>query len=187
LSTAKDNPSTSLLLSLLRLLLSRLKNLPHIALARNPLLHFNIKLAKLLLLRVGFFEKRFFALLQRLSLIFELLSRCMLILDPRNGQIVFVAVGVLRVRGEEFFGCREWEGVEDVAGCGVLVLPSKLYLVLEIDFKHLLIVFTPSNLTPQMPLLIIQVLQLQMQRVDLLPRFAGFLLGAAHAEDGFAI
>lgn len=38
-----------------------------------------------------------------------------------------------------------------------------------------------------MPLLIIQILQLQMQRVDFLPRFAGLLLGAAHAEDGFAV
>jgi hypothetical protein len=38
-----------------------------------------------------------------------------------------------------------------------------------------------------MPLLVIQILQLQVQRVDLLPRFAGFLLGAAHAEDGFAV
>jgi hypothetical protein len=57
----------------------------------------------------------------------------MLILDPRNGQIVFVAVGVLRVRGEEFLGCGEGEGVEDVAGCGVLVLPSKLYFVFEVD------------------------------------------------------
>jgi hypothetical protein len=38
-----------------------------------------------------------------------------------------------------------------------------------------------------MPLFIVQVLQLQMQRVDLLPRFAGFLLGAAHAENSSAI
>jgi len=38
-----------------------------------------------------------------------------------------------------------------------------------------------------MPLLVIQILQLQMQRVDLLPRFAGFLLGAAHAQDGFTV
>jgi hypothetical protein len=102
---AKDAPSTSLLLSLLRLLLSRLKDLPHIALASNPLLHLNIKLAKLLLLRIGLFEQRFFALLQSLSLVFQLLSRCVLVLNPRNGQVVFVTVRVLRVCGEEFFGC----------------------------------------------------------------------------------
>ena len=38
-----------------------------------------------------------------------------------------------------------------------------------------------------MPLLVVQVLQLQVQRVDLLPRLAGFLLGAAHSEHGFAV
>jgi hypothetical protein len=52
---------------------------------------------------------------------------------------------------------------------------------------HLLIILTPSNLTAQMPLLVVQVLQLQVQRVDLLPGFAGFLLGAADSEDGFAV
>jgi hypothetical protein len=118
LSSTKDAPSTSLLLSLLRLLLSRLEDLSHIALASNPLLHFDIELGKLLLLRVGLFEQRFFALLQRLSLVFQLLSRCVLVLDSRNGQVVFVAVCVLRMCGKEFIRCGEWEAVENVAGCG---------------------------------------------------------------------
>ena len=50
-----------------------------------------------------------------------------------------------------------------------------------------LIILTPRDLAPQMPLLVIQILQLQVQRVDFLPRFASFLFGAAHAEDGFAV
>ena len=53
--------------------------------------------------------------------------------------------------------------------------------------NHILIILTPGNLTAQMPLLVVQVLQLQVQRVDLLPGFAGFLLGAADSEDGFAV
>jgi hypothetical protein len=131
LEPPKDTPSTSLLLSLLRLLLSRFENLPHTALASNPLLHFDVELAKLFLLRIGLFEKSFFALLQRLSLVFELLSRCVLVLNSRDSQVVFVAVRVLWVCGEEFFGCGEGEGVEDVAGCGVSVSPA--CFVLEVD------------------------------------------------------
>lgn len=50
-----------------------------------------------------------------------------------------------------------------------------------------LVVLTTRNLTPQMPLLVVQILQLQVQRVDFLPRLAGFLLGAAHAQDGFTV
>ena len=50
-----------------------------------------------------------------------------------------------------------------------------------------LIVLATRNLTPQMPLLVVQILQLQVQRVNLLPRLAGFLLGAAHAQDGFTV
>ena len=53
--------------------------------------------------------------------------------------------------------------------------------------KYPLIIFTPRDLASQVSLLVVQVLQLQVQRVDFLPRFAGFLLGAAHAQDGFAV
>lgn len=180
-----NNPSPRLLLGLLRFLLPGLKNLPHIALAGNPLLHLGIELAKLFLLRVCFLEKSFLALLQRLSLVFQLLSRYVLVLDSRDGQIVFVAVCVLGVCGEELFGRGEWEAVEDVADCDVLV-PLDRFENKILNY-HSLIIFTPSNLASQVPLLIVQVLQLQVQRVDFLPRFAGFLLGATHAEDSFAV
>jgi hypothetical protein len=41
-----------------------------------------------------------------------------LVLDSRNGQVVFVAICVLRMCGKEFLRCGEWEAVENVAGCG---------------------------------------------------------------------
>ena len=53
--------------------------------------------------------------------------------------------------------------------------------------NHILIILTPSNLAAQMPLLVVQVLQLQVQRVDLLPSLAGLLFGAADSEHGFAV
>jgi hypothetical protein len=101
------SPSSSLLLSLLRFLLPCLEDLPHVALAGNPLLHLSIKLAKLLLLCICFLEKCFLAFLQRLSLVFQLLSRRMLILNPRNSQIMFIAISMLRVCSKELLWCCE--------------------------------------------------------------------------------
>lgn len=106
----------SLLLCLLHLLLSGIEDLPHIALTSNPFLHLSIELAQLFLFSVCLLEKRFLALLQDLSLVFKLLSRRVLVLNTRNSQVVVVTFCVLRVCGEEFFGCGEWEGGEYVAG-----------------------------------------------------------------------
>jgi hypothetical protein len=38
-----------------------------------------------------------------------------------------------------------------------------------------------------MPLLVIQILQLQVQPIDFLPRFSGDLLRVSDAKDGIAI
>jgi len=107
IKSERATPSSSLLLGLLQLLVPRIENLPHIALASNPLLHFNVKLAKLLLLRIRLLEKCFLALLQRLSLVFQLLSRRVLVLNSRNSQIVLVAIRMFRVCRQELLRCSE--------------------------------------------------------------------------------
>ena len=104
----KTTPSSSLLVSLLRFFLSRFEDLPHITLASDPLLHFDIELAKLFLLRVRFLEECFLALLQGLSLIFQLLPRCVLVLNARNGQVMFVTIRMFWVCSEKLLGCCEW-------------------------------------------------------------------------------
>ena len=107
--------SSSCLLGLSVLLFPCVQDLPDIALPGDPLLHFNVQLAQLFLLRICFLEKGFLALLQRLSLVFQLLTRGVLVLNPRNRQVVFVARRVLWVCGEELFGCRKRETIEGVA------------------------------------------------------------------------
>lgn len=175
----------SLLLSLLHLLVSRIENLPDIVLSRDPLLYFGVQLAQLLLLDVCLFKKSLFALLQCLSLVFQLLSCGVLVLDSRDGQVVLVAVCVLGMRGQEFLGCGERQAVEDVAVVAVLAL--LLPRLCALRSGNSLIILAPSNLAAQMALLVVQILQLQVQRINLLLRFAGLLLGAAYAEDSFAV
>lgn len=70
-----------------------------------------------------------------------------------------------------------------------------LVTVLVLTMLHLrvqnagnsLVVLAPRYFSSQVSLLVVQVLQLQVQRVDFLTSLAGFLLGASHAEDGFAV
>jgi hypothetical protein len=50
-----------------------------------------------------------------------------------------------------------------------------------------LIILTSTNLAPEMALFIVQILELEMQRVNLLPFLGGGLLGAADFGDGFAV
>lgn len=117
-STRRRNPL--LLSTLAHLLLPRLKHLPHRPLARNPLLHLGIQFPQLFLLRIRLFHQRLFALLQRLSLLFQRLARGVLVLDAQDGQVVLaefvVWCCVFRVGGEEFLGGGEREGGVDVAG-----------------------------------------------------------------------
>lgn len=50
-----------------------------------------------------------------------------------------------------------------------------------------LISLTRRNLALQMPLLVIQILQLQVQPIHLLARLSGLCLGVAGAEGGLAL
>lgn len=50
-----------------------------------------------------------------------------------------------------------------------------------------LISLTCRDLALQVPLLVIQILQLQVQTIDLLARFSGLCLGVAGAEGGLAL
>ena len=40
----------------------------------------------------------------------------MLILNPRNSQVMFITIRMLRVRGEELLGCCERQAAVNVAG-----------------------------------------------------------------------
>jgi hypothetical protein len=54
-------------------------------------------------------------------------------------------------------------------------------------YIHVLIGFTGSNLTSEMFLFIVQILELEMKPIDLLSSLRSCLLGVAHAEDGIPI
>lgn len=58
---------------------------------------------------------------------------------------------------------------------------------IELRGRILLVRFTGCDLAPQMPLLIIQILQVKMQPINFLSRLGRALLGASDLNDGIAV
>ncbi|KUI56549.1 hypothetical protein VP1G_10863 [Cytospora mali] len=156
--------------NLLKSLLDRLRGV-------NELLQVVIQVCQVLPAFLVLGDELLLALQQLLALLLQALALGSLVLDPGDHECVLVGSNVLWVLGEELL-----DGNKRKFLVLVTIFISHRRERKEGRVNNVLEALTSSDLALQVPLFVVQILQLQVQHVDLLPRLGGLRLGVAGAE-----
>lgn len=105
----------------------------------------------------------------------------MFVVDASDHEVVFICAGKFRVGSKDF--------VDGDQGQSLILVTMKM-LESAIGYERTgdaLVALASGNVTDEMALFVVQVLQVEVQRVDLGLCFLGLLFGVARVENGAAI
>lgn len=182
-------PSTTLVL-LLKRLLNRFRCLQSVSKSSQPTdgdntyinesLQVLVQIRQIVLALLVLRNQGLLALQQFLPGLFKFLSFGMFVVDAGYHELMLARLVMFRMEVEELF---HW----DQRQREVFVARQKSAFTRAVSPQSVLVRFTGGDFPRQVPLFIVQVLELQMQAVDLLAILGRQLFRLAHSDDRIAI